>query len=350
MDAIDNPFAIGRYVDILSKYGVTSSQRDLFLRWSEPHRVYHTLEHLTKILRQIEFWKSTHPGMSEEEYHAYVLMAFFHDAVYEIKGPAAKENEERSAELFRRYAVDCPPTMFHKVYGAILDTKDHTQKPSSYESEQFLAFDIHNLIFGNLSDMIADERKIFREFGHVDFALYKDTRTKILRKMESYIRRTFHPTRFGEYLDWCENVNTPRIAVYPGSFNPMHRGHRDILHKAEKMFDKVIVLIGRNPAKPDSSLEDRAEQIRKQLPNNQVDVFDGLLHSHCKSLPYPVTIIKGLRNEDDFKNEKTQLRFMEDYDPDINVCYIIGDRAHEHVSSSAIRQINTFGPDTTQYR
>lgn len=339
-----------KHFKLLEKYLTKDNIAYIESKWREPHRVYHDLEHLSNILELIERAKDQ-KSLTDEQFEDLVLIAFFHDVIYDTHG---KNNEEQSAELFRQMCggtID--PARFKTIYSAIMDTEykgDFYAMASSPESQMFMQFDLDGLVNGNLSRMITDEKKVFKEFGFVDFATYKEVRLNILKGLEEKLNQMNPRTKVRSYIEWFENTNAPRIAVYPGSFNPMHRGHRDILARAEKMFDKVIVLIGRNPAKPDDSLDARAEKIRHSLPNNQVEIFDGMLHSHCKSLPYPVTIIKGLRNEDDFKNEKMQLRFMEDYDPEISVCYIIGDRANEHVSSSAIRQINTFGPDTTQYR
>jgi len=348
MENRQSAFELDRYVSILRKHGCTGDDTyDLEQMWFQPWRVYHGMDHLILLLTLIEKYKAAHPGMSENEYESYVLLAFFHDGVY---NPRENDNEERSAELYRRMCPDSPPHLFNKVYSGILDTKDHTKPASSQESEVFLQFDLHNLIYGSVADMIKDERKIFREFGFIDFPRYKENRAKLLKKFAPYIYSVFPNSKFNDYLFWCEHINAPRIAVYPGSFNPFHRGHLCILNKAEKMFDKVVVLIGSNPAKELSqSVEAKVKKLVETLPNNEVHAFEGMLHSHCRTLGYPVTIIKGLRNDDDFKSEKTQLRFMEDYDPEISVCYIISDRELEHVSSSAIRQINSIGPDTRNY-
>ena len=339
-----SPFV--HYTEILHKHGMNSAQiHELFVMWSEPHRVYHDLNHLKKVLELVENWKKIHPGWSQEQHEKMVLAAVFHDAVYNIH---SKTNEEDSAELYKKM---CTPV--DGVYEMILDTKNHTKKPSSYESEVFLSLDIHILIFGTLSEMIEDEKKIFREFGFADFAVYKENRNNLLESFRSHILKVFPTSKFPEYLDWCKNSNKPRIAVYPGSFNPFHVGHYDILTRAEKMFDKVIILLGTNPAKESSGMARMhyIDKLKKALPNNQIEIFEGMLHAHVKSLPYPVTIIKGLRNEDDFKSEKTQLRFMEDLSRGdaIDICYIVGDRKYEHVSSSAIRQINSVGGDTSNY-
>lgn len=325
---------------ILKKNGCSDEDVKTILdNWMDPVRKYHTLNHLIEILSLIERWRSSYPQLIDEMYEPLILCAFFHDAVY---NPRAKDNEERSAEMFRSMCYGkVDEKRFHLVYNMIMDTKDHTKEASSSCSRFFISFDLHGLIFGSLSRMIHDEGLIFREFGFVDYATYKTNRTKLLRKFERMILNTFPPSLISTYIDWCENVNAPKIAVYSGSFNPFHVGHLDILKKAEGMFDKVIIQIGKNPEKP-GDLTSRVAAIEKLLPNNQVIVYDGLLANLEKHLGYPITIVKGIRNEDDLKFEKMQLRFTEDYNPDVKMCFIVGDRKFEHVSSSSIKQLANF--------
>lgn len=325
-------------VRILTKFGCTDKDIETIVNnWMDPVRKYHTLEyHLMEILDLIDRRLERHP--SDYMHQALVLCAFFHDAVYD---PRAKDNEEKSAELFKSMCHAISGDLSNLVYDMILDTKDHTKPGSSHCSDVFLSFDLHGLTHGTLSRMIHDEKLIFKEFGFVDFNTYKINRSKLLHKFEKTILEKNPSSKISSYIDWCDNVNSPKIAVYSGSFNPFHVGHLDILMKAEKMFDKVIVQIGKNPEKS-GDLTSRVAAIEKLLPNNQVIVYDGLLANLENHLGYPITIVKGIRNEDDLKFEKMQLRFTEDYNPDVKMCFIVGDRKFEHVSSSAIRQLTSF--------
>jgi pantetheine-phosphate adenylyltransferase len=359
MDKIEDVLRLGyfghvvefkKYFPILEKYDCSPSNIKFILdQWNKPFRTYHNLDHLAKVLSRVEQHKMTHLNMDEGEYDAYVLAAFFHDAIY---FPWASDNEEKSAALFINmcntvsYGIGKLPEVVHKVYAMIMDTKDHTKKPSSEWSRNFLEFDIHTLVFGNLSEMIDDEKKIFREFGFVDFGVYKQKRIEILEKFE----RSFQCKSLRQYIDWCKNVNQPKIAVYPGTFMPFHNGHKDILEKAERIFDKVIILMGFNPDKgTESRPQPYMDKIKKHFPNNQVEHFSGMLHEYINSLPYPVTLVKGLRSEYDFKLEKVQHRFMEDYKKDLQIVYILGDRKNEIVSSGAIKSLRHLGADTSEY-
>lgn len=327
------------YGNILRKYGCSDDDiLDLQMRWNEPHRVYHNQEHLEEILGLIE--KS-----SEILAHdALVLCAFFHDAVYD---PKSKTNEEDSFALFETMCIKKSPSkemlpLLEEVGYMILDTKDHTKKPHSVTSAKFLELDLNGLINGSLSRMILDEKKLFREFGFVDYSIYKKSRKELfLDRFAPHIKKMNPNSKIDEYIDWFVNY-TPKIAVFAGTFFPFHLGHLDILKRAEEMFDKVIVLLCINPKKSNDNtkvIEYIEKELRPKLPNNQIDFYNGMLHEYVKGCGYPITVVKGLRNPSDFDSEKIQLRYMEDMHPGIKITYIICDRRFEHVSSSGITMI-----------
>ncbi len=129
-----------------------------------------------------------------------------------------------------------------------------------------------------------------------------------------------------------------KIAIYPGSFNPFHKGHYNILLKAEAIFDKVIIARGVNPEKAKASYP-----LPKALDNRTVISYDGLLTDFMKTLPdKDITVIRGLRNSTDLQYEITQYRFLQEFMPDIRLISIFCDKEFEHISSSAIRYLSAF--------
>lgn len=137
-----------------------------------------------------------------------------------------------------------------------------------------------------------------------------------------------------------------KVAVYPGSFNPWHDGHKDVLEKALKVFDKVVIAIGSNPDKTFSDdIHHRISEIELENINHsdriEVVVFSGLFKDFCLGAGYSA-VIKGLRNSQDFEYEKTQQYWNEDLGVDLPTFYVISDRKLVHVSSSAIRAIRSF--------
>ena len=137
-----------------------------------------------------------------------------------------------------------------------------------------------------------------------------------------------------------------KVAVYPGSFNPWHEGHADVLTKALATFDKVIVARGFNPEK--SNIKDDAcvnPILNRVHPPNITVVgnwefveFNGLLKDFVAEVG-ATAVIKGLRNAKDFQYELEQQYWNEDLGITVPTVYVISDRKHVHLSSSAIRMI-----------
>ena len=138
------------------------------------------------------------------------------------------------------------------------------------------------------------------------------------------------------------------VAIYPGSFNPFHKGHLDIVSKAEAIFDEVVIAIGINPDKPlpvhpeTGKVIRRAETILRQFPNKKIIEFKGFLTDYVlewEMAGYNVTVIRGIRNGVDLDFELTQTRLLEDKKPDIKTIFIPADIKYQHISSSAIRML-----------
>jgi pantetheine-phosphate adenylyltransferase len=131
-------------------------------------------------------------------------------------------------------------------------------------------------------------------------------------------------------------------AIYPGSFNPWHEGHSDILRKALKVFDKVIVAVGRNPDKANEcDVRELTVMFGKELGEDRVEVieFTTLLADFTKTV-YCCAVIRGLRNGSDLQYEQNQQYWNEDLGLTIPTIYFICDRALSHISSSTIRALN----------
>lgn len=128
-----------------------------------------------------------------------------------------------------------------------------------------------------------------------------------------------------------------RLAIYPGSFNPFHKGHFDILNQASKLFDKVIVA---RPKGMPSDVGLLTAQLSDRLRSRvHITEFDGLLVNFAK-IQGAIAIIRGLRNTADLDYEKSMQYWNEDLGLTIPTVYFICSRELVHVSSSAIRTIN----------
>jgi len=134
-----------------------------------------------------------------------------------------------------------------------------------------------------------------------------------------------------------------KLGLYPGSFNPFHDGHRDILKKALNVFDLVIIAVGINPDKEDLTLEELNPIPRELLEDRRIKLihFRTLL-ADVVAEHKPTAIIRGLRNGQDFEYEKTQQYWNEDLGCKAPTVYFISDRILTHISSSAIRAVGRF--------
>ncbi len=287
-------------IAVLKQYDIPEVELN---RYSESHRFYHTLEHVSSMLLDAKKLNI----LTDELFLAIV----FHDIIY---NPKANDNEERSAELLYRYVPN------ETIKEAILETKTH--QPKTELGKQLCELDLA-ILKKDFTTFIDFEEKIFKEYQWVDHSIYKKKRVAVLSKL-------------GVKPEWIDYVKCrkPNIAVYPGSFNPFHKGHYNVLEKAEKIFDKVIIARGINPEKKNKMVD-----LPEALQHRQVENYDGLLTDFIDSLDYDVTLIRGLRNTTDFQYELNQYRFLQDLKPDIKVVSLFCDKEFDHISSSAIRQL-----------
>ncbi len=126
-----------------------------------------------------------------------------------------------------------------------------------------------------------------------------------------------------------------KLGIYPGSFNPFHKGHEDVLKKALKIFDKIIILqYHKESDVPDKSFL----KIADEYQDVECGFFKGLLVDTVKYLN-PDAIIRGLRNGYDLQYETNLQYNNEDLGIEIPFVYFVCDRRYSHISSSSIREI-----------
>ncbi|MEC5157952.1 pantetheine-phosphate adenylyltransferase [Chryseobacterium sp. MP_3.2] len=139
-----------------------------------------------------------------------------------------------------------------------------------------------------------------------------------------------------------------RVAIFPGSFDPITLGHFDIVERATPLFDKIIIAIGQNSQKKYMfSLEERMEFIRKtfvNFPNVEVDHFEGLTIDYCHSKNVNF-ILRGLRNPADFEFEKAIAQTNRELTKDnkVETIFLLTSASKSFISSSIVREILTFG-------
>ena len=132
-----------------------------------------------------------------------------------------------------------------------------------------------------------------------------------------------------------------KIAVFPGSFDPITLGHYDIVERAVPLFDKITIAIGKNSQKKYMfSLEQRKEFIRKtfeKFPNVEVDDFEGLTIDYCKSKNVNF-ILRGLRNPADFEFEKAIAHTNRKLSK-IETVFLLTAARTSYISSSIVRDV-----------
>jgi pantetheine-phosphate adenylyltransferase len=139
-----------------------------------------------------------------------------------------------------------------------------------------------------------------------------------------------------------------RLAVYPGSFDPVTNGHIDILEKTSKIFDKIIVAVVHNVSKNALfTLDERVTLIKestKHLDNIEVECFSGLLANYL-SEKNACAIIRGLRTVADFEYEMHMAMINKKLIPELDTIFVMSDSKYVFVSSSIIKEAALLGGD-----
>lgn len=143
---------------------------------------------------------------------------------------------------------------------------------------------------------------------------------------------------------------TERIALYPGSFDPMTLGHVDILERARLMFDKVIVAVLANSTKsPLFTADERIALIKETMgddPGLEVTTFEGLTVDIAKNVG-AIAIVRGLRAISDFESEFQMALMNRRLAPDIHTVFLMTSFANVYISSSIIKEVCRLGGDVS---
>ena len=141
-------------------------------------------------------------------------------------------------------------------------------------------------------------------------------------------------------------------AIYPGSFDPITLGHLNIIRRASRIFDKVVVCVMVNSAKhPMFTLEERMELIRrvvKRLPNVMVDTSDILLAEYVKRYEGPV-LLKGLRAVSDFESEFQMALINNNLNHQLDTLFLPSSEKYTYISSSVVKEMAKYGSDLSKF-
>ena len=143
-----------------------------------------------------------------------------------------------------------------------------------------------------------------------------------------------------------------KIAIYPGSFDPVTSGHLNIIRRAAKIFDKLIVCVMVNAGKnPMFTLDERVELIRRvtaDIDNIEVDCSSELLADYAQRRGSCV-IVKGLRAGSDFENEFQMALINHKINPDLDTMFLTAESQYMYLSSSTVKELGKYQVDLSDF-
>lgn len=305
---------------------------ELACRWSERQRAWHGPNHLRSLLQDFQ---NESDAVARE---TLLLAAVYHDAIYD---PLRADNEEASAELLIAHAADPSHSTVQRA-AEIIRASKWTDAPQDALTSRFWEADCRPLAPDYpLPDRIAYEQAIFREYQFAPWSVYREKRDEFLR---AWARRFPQQSAGVEVCRGLLSGLRPRVAIYPGSFNPFHRGHLSILRQAERVFDKVIIGVAVNRQKPGAAatLEQRRSELQARLRFHEVVEIPGLLTDFIAGYPLPISVVRGVRDGTDLEAELRYSRFLDELRPETSVVWISCEAELQHLSSSAIRELESI--------
>jgi pantetheine-phosphate adenylyltransferase len=148
-----------------------------------------------------------------------------------------------------------------------------------------------------------------------------------------------------------------RVALYPGTFDPVTLGHLDIIQRAVKLFDHLVIGIANNPSKSQAfTIEERIDMMRRETAplagdgraTIAVETFDTLLIHFARQVGASV-IIRGLRAVSDFEYEFQMVAMNQRLEPNIETVFLMADPRHQAIASRLVKEIASFGGDVSAF-
>lgn len=314
--------------------------REVRKYYDEPHRFYHTINHIIEMVEA-----------SKIQDHNLLLAIIYHDACY---NPKNINNEEVSCQIFEENFKESiegkeklPEIDIAIVKKLIMATKTHEYCDDPL-TNTIIDLDL-NIFTKSIVKLIEYEHQIFKEYQFANIQEYITKRVDFLNSIKEKYKKTHWYNK-----DVKNNINSLieyvksrkyKIGIFAGSFDPFHIGHQNILNKAEKVFDKVIIARGCNPDKGESRY-----RLPTSLFNEQIK-YTGLVTDLFKNKLDNVNLflIRGMRNVYDSGYEENLRKTILDIDPTIEFTYFYCDSKFEHISSSQIKGLLKFDTSFTKY-
>ena len=139
-----------------------------------------------------------------------------------------------------------------------------------------------------------------------------------------------------------------KIAICPGSFDPITNGHLDIIERGSKLFDEIrVVLLNNQQKQPFFTIQERLQliqEVTKQIKNIQVDVHSGLLVEYAEKVQ-ACAVIRGLRAVSDFEYEMQITAVNKKLKDELETVFIMANTAYSFISSSIVKEVASYGGD-----
>lgn len=322
--------------------------------YKQQGRYYHNISHIEEMLVAL---KSFRHKLDNTTYWSFALAIIFHD-IYQ-KGDAYNSAEKLSVQYAKQHLKE------HKRFyelnydfkfslvDTLISVTDYDYITLNDENKNLMVyFDL--IRFNEKGSMLSKRHlEVLKEHPNVSLDTFINRRVVVLRELYNKLRKVelkeFYGVNFANILNGLEeSINllksmTFNVGVYPGSFNPLHKGHQDIIKQAEQVFDKVVLVQGVNPSKNDVvPLKSKTHQVIHH-DGFIKDVFDGFKN-------HKVTMIRGLRNASDLDYEMQYKQNLIDLGFDYSIAYFISSPDVRHISSSSIRSTEALELETEQWK
>ena len=181
--------------------------------------------------------------------------------------------------------------------------------------------------------------------------LEHDSKSEFSQFKELIKTRKYGKVQFS-FFEYIWVMQGSKIAVFPGSFDPITIGHEEIVKRALPLFDKIIVAIGLNSAKtyqnPFELRLQALEESFKNIPQVVVDQYEGLTIDYCKSQSARF-LLRGLRNPGDFEFEKNIALVNRELNSEVESIFLLSEGKYSGISSTIVREIQKHGGDFKQF-
>jgi cytidyltransferase-like protein len=322
----------------LSQMGISPM---CLLAYTQPWRFFHSITHLRE-MSESYFKKRSELSIEKNSDQDYTVgcAIVMHDLVYD--SPISISNDELDSSIaFMKLSTDSRIDR-ELVRGAILSTKDHLPIEGNWLSALLCELDVEILKSRSLEKLLTYENQIFREYQKYPLSAYVEKRVELL----SHFSKIYDNPMLEELSSYVKNKRY-RVGIYPGSFNPFHNGHLEILENSEKVLDKVIVAKGINPEKQKSEFVNSGELRLRETRDFSGDLFEFVTSLHNEHSA-DFFIVRGLRSSADFESlsvqnwflEKLAMQQMRNFYPTL---FFASSSENSNVSSSGIRMLQAMG-------